>query len=127
LSGTEQSSFLHVAGEAFRVLAAVDALKNADSATFGKLLYASHDSMRDQLRISTAALDRLVETARDAGALGARLTGAGFGGCAVVFCKTANLTHVRTQLIARYYAGKSDFDPVKHLITAEASAGALFA
>ncbi len=127
LSGTEQSSFLHVAGEAFRVHAAVDALKNADSATFGKLLYASHDSMRDQLRISTAALDRLVEKAREAGALGARLTGAGFGGCAVVFCKTANLAHVRTQLIARFYAGKSGFDPVKHLITAEASAGALFA
>ena len=54
---------------------------------FGSLLLESHASLRDRLQVSCPALDRLVEAAMDSGAVGARLTGAGFGGCAVVFAK----------------------------------------
>jgi galactokinase len=90
-------------------------------------LYASHASLRDLLRVSSPALDELIEAARESGALGARLTGAGFGGCAIVFCETPKLEAVREGIVQRYYAGRQEFDPEKHLIHAEPSAGALFA
>ena len=58
-------------------------MEQRDAAAFGSLLVASHASLRDRLHVSSAALDRLVDAAMDSGALGARLTGAGFGGCVV--------------------------------------------
>ena len=54
-----------------------------DLATLGRLLAASHASLRDDFEVSTPELDVLVEELVEAGALGARLTGAGFGGCVV--------------------------------------------
>lgn len=125
LDEEERRSFLHVAGEAFRVKDAVAALQNADPEAFGQALNDSHESLRDQLRVSCPALDELVAAARDSGALGARLTGAGFGGCAVIFCNASDLERVREGLVQRYYAEHSGFDPDMHLITAEPSAGAL--
>jgi galactokinase len=124
-SEVEQDSFLHVAGEALRVEAAVHAMETGDAATFGRLLFESHASLRDKLRVSNPALDRLVEAARASGALGARLTGAGFGGCAVVFCRRADLDAVRAGLVERFYAGHPEFDPHIHLIQAEPGPGAL--
>lgn len=73
----------HVVTENARVRAAVEALKAKDPARFGALMTESHASLRDDFEVSTPALDALVGAARDAGALGARLTGAGFGGCIV--------------------------------------------
>jgi galactokinase len=127
LEGDEKRAFQHVAGEALRVQAAVRALEGGDADEFGRLLYASHASLRDLLGVSHPALDQLVEAARESGALGARLTGAGFGGCAIVFCKTSNLEAVRDGIVQRYYAGRQEFDREKHLMRAEPSAGALFA
>jgi galactokinase len=125
LGETERGPFLHVTGEASRVEQAVDAMRQADSETFGNLLYASHESARDLLRISSPALDELVEAARKAGARGARLTGAGFGGCVVVFCRDQDRASIRERLLATYYANRDGFDPQIHLIDAEPSAGAL--
>jgi galactokinase len=125
LDEEEMRSFLHVAGEALRVNDAIAALRDADAGAFGQALNASHESLRDQLRVSCPALDALVAVARDSGALGARLTGAGFGGCAVIFCDGSDLERVRAGLVRRYYAKCSGFDPDMHLITAEPSAGAL--
>ncbi len=88
-SADEQRRFLHVTSEALRVRAAVAAMEQRDAAAFGALLIESHASLRDRLQVSCPALDRLVEAAMESGALGARLTGAGFGGCAVVFCRAA--------------------------------------
>jgi len=121
----ERAAFLHVTSEALRVRAAAMAMEQRDEAVFGSLLAASHASLRDRLHVSSAALDRLVEAAMDSGALGARLTGAGFGGCVVVFCKTADLPAVRRGLIQRYYAGLPEFDETMHLIHAEPGPGAL--
>ena len=123
--GPERESFLHVTSEAWRVRAAVQALEQNDAGTFGRLLLESHASLRDRLRVSSPALDQLVETAVESGALGARLTGAGLGGCAVVFCQKRDLAAVRRGLIDRYYAGHPDFDPDRHLIDAQPGPGAL--
>jgi galactokinase len=125
LNDAERAAFLHVASEALRVGAAVDAMEQHDAAAFGSLLNASHASLRDRLHVSCAALDRLVEAAMDSGAIGARLTGAGFGGCAVVFCRKPDLPAVRSGLIQRYYAGLPQFDERMHLIHAEPGPGAL--
>jgi galactokinase len=126
LSDEERRSFLHVVSEARRVEDAVSALRNSDAREFGRILDASHESLRDQLRVSSPALDELVAAARDAGALGARLTGAGFGGCAVILTTVADRERVAAGLLQRYYSGRQGFDPSIHLIAAEPSAGALF-
>ena len=83
LSGDELKRARHVVRENDRVLEAVRALRKGDFAAFGRLMYDSHFSLRDDFEVSTPELDTFVETAREAGAPGARLTGAGFGGCAV--------------------------------------------
>ncbi len=74
----------HVIAENARVLQSVEALRRGDAATFGALMDASHASLRDDYEVSCRELDALVEIARrQTGCLGARMTGAGFGGCTV--------------------------------------------
>jgi galactokinase len=73
----------HVVSENARVLEAARALETGDVAALGPLLSASHASLRDDFEVSTPELDALVEALQEAGAIGARLTGAGFGGCVV--------------------------------------------
>ncbi|MGG4221446.1 galactokinase [Paenibacillus jamilae] len=74
----------HVVEENARVLASVDALAANELAAFGQLMNASHDSLRDLYEVSCTELDVMVEEARRIpGTLGARMTGAGFGGCTV--------------------------------------------
>lgn len=74
----------HVATENERVLEGIKALEQGDVAAFGELLYRSHESLRDEFRVSCKELDLLVDLAREApGTVGARMTGAGFGGCTV--------------------------------------------
>jgi galactokinase len=124
-AGPLRDSFLHTTSEALRVRAAVGAMERGDRAAFGGLLLESHASLRDRLRVSCPALDELVEAAMDSGALGARLTGAGFGGCAIVLCQNENVAAVRSGLIDRFYAGRSEFDESRHLIDVVPGAGAL--
>jgi galactokinase len=73
----------HVVSENARVLEAAQALRSGDADALGPLLLASHASLRDDFEVSTPELDALVDALVEAGALGARLTGAGFGGCVV--------------------------------------------
>jgi galactokinase len=126
LNEMERKVFCHVWEEARRVQHAVEALQSRDFAQFGLLLNKSHRSLRDQLHISNAAVDTLVETALDSGAAGARMTGAGFGGCVIALCHARNIDSVRNALRKRYYAKQlNQFDPGNHLFIAEPSAGAL--
>ena len=74
---------LHCASEHRRVLAAIEALEGGDICQFGALMAASHASMRDLFEISIPPIDALVDDAMAKGAIGARLTGGGFGGCIV--------------------------------------------
>lgn len=74
----------HVVKEIARVHSAVAALRTGNRRSFGALMYASHASLRDLYEVSTPELDVLVEIARTLpGCIGARLTGAGFGGCTI--------------------------------------------
>jgi galactokinase len=73
----------HVIAENGRVLEAVDALNRGEMSKLGALLDASHASLRDNFEVSTAAVERAVRTLKDAGALGARLMGGGFGGSVI--------------------------------------------
>ena len=74
----------HVVTENDRVREAVRVLERGDLKYFGKLMNASHKSLRDDYEVSSKELDALVEIAsQQPGALGARMTGAGFGGCTV--------------------------------------------
>lgn len=73
----------HVLTENERVLDFVAACAELDFAAAGRLLTASHASMRDDFEITTAHLDLIVDAAVAAGALGARMTGGGFGGCVI--------------------------------------------
>lgn len=73
----------HVVTENARVLHFVAALENGDPARMGTTMLESHASLRDDFMVSTPELDELVDAFRRADAFGARLTGAGFGGCVV--------------------------------------------
>ncbi|MDQ3575034.1 MAG: galactokinase [Actinomycetota bacterium] len=82
----------HVVTENARVLAFADALAGADTAAAGRLMVESHRSLRDDFEVSTTALDRLVDRLLDVpGVHGARLTGAGFGGCVVALADAGAL------------------------------------
>jgi galactokinase len=74
----------HVITENARVIQAQAALNRSDLGTFGKLMYESHRSLRDDFEVSCAELDTLVEVARGVpGVYGSRMTGGGFGGCTI--------------------------------------------
>jgi galactokinase len=81
----------HVIGENARTLAAAEALGRGDADEMGRLMNASHKSLRDDFEVSSPALDAIVEGALAApGCVGARMTGAGFGGCAVALVRAAD-------------------------------------
>ncbi|GMQ57099.1 galactokinase [Vallitalea sediminicola] len=78
----------HAVEENIRVIEAVEALNNEDIITFGKLMNASHESLRDLYEVTGVELDTMVEEARKIkGTIGSRMTGAGFGGCTVSIVK----------------------------------------
>ena len=81
---TERDRAEHVVYECARTIEACKKLRSGDLISFGRLMNASHDSLRDLYAVSCRELDTLVDEARRCpGVLGARMTGAGFGGCAV--------------------------------------------
>jgi galactokinase len=78
----------HVISENQRTLLAAEAMRRGDAAQMGQLMNASHQSLRDDFEVSSPALDTLVELAQNHPlCYGARMTGAGFGGCAVALVK----------------------------------------
>jgi galactokinase len=94
----------HVVSENTRVLAAAGALERGDVAALGPLLNESHTSLRDDFDVSIPELDALVECLRDAGAIGARLTGAGFGGCVVGLSNRDDADRIVETAAGRYWA-----------------------
>jgi galactokinase len=110
LSGEELRRARHIVSENARVLEAVEALRAEDFKELGHLMYASHASMRDDFEISTPELDTFVELAHGSGAPGARLTGAGFGGCAIALVQDGE-TGALTQKVLREFAERGFEEP----------------
>ena len=113
----------HVISENERVLAAVDALRKNDVKTFGKLMYASHKSLRDDYGVGCRELDTIVEAARKTtGVFGARMTGAGFGGCGVILAKAEAAEDV-VKRVGDEYEKMIGKRPEIYVCTAEDGAG----
>ncbi|NLG27714.1 MAG: galactokinase [Chloroflexi bacterium] len=110
----------HVVTENQRVLDAVAALGAGDLARVGALMDSSHVSLRDDYQVSCAELDAMVEAAgRQEGVLGARMTGAGFGGCTVNLVRSA-LTETFVANVPGLYKAMTGLDPELYVCTAEA-------
>jgi galactokinase len=92
----------HVFTEIERVRQAVDLLEADDFTGFGATMTASHASLRDDYEVSVAELDVVVDTALAHGALGARMTGGGFGGSAIALVSTDDVEAVATAVEAAY-------------------------
>lgn len=88
----------HVVTENQRVLDTVDVLREIGPAGIGDLLDASHRSMRDDFEISVRELDLAVETAQANGAIGARMTGGGFGGAAIALIRSDELSRLQVAI-----------------------------
>jgi len=102
LSGVLQKRARHVVTENRRVLAAVEALKGGDIERLKCLMAASHTSLRDDYEVSTPELDTLVKLATGAGGIGARLTGAGFGGCTVNLVRAEGVDAFTAAVLPEY-------------------------
>jgi galactokinase len=93
----------HVISENKRVVDAVAALEASNLDTFGKLMNESHASLRDDFQVSCFELDELVQLSqKHPGVLGARMTGAGFGGCTVAIMNNEAVDSFRNSVIPEY-------------------------
>ena len=92
----------HVVTENARVQAAVELLRTDGPRAIAPLLDASHASMRDDFEISCRELDLAVESSREAGALGSRMTGGGFGGSAIALVEVGDLDLVSSAVTAAF-------------------------
>ncbi len=112
----------HVISENERVMQTVEALNRGDMQEVGRLMDASHSSLRDDYEVSSAALDVMVEAMRTVpGCFGARLTGAGFGGCAIALVEPGKEQNVADAIFERYPKATNIWPEV---YTSPASAGA---
>lgn len=113
----------HVVTENARVLSAVDAMQGDDMVTLGRLMNESHTSLRDDYEVSCPELDTMVEIARrQNGCLGARLTGAGFGGCTANLVQNGAVPAFVTG-VAEGYQAKTGLDAPIYVCYAAAGAG----
>ncbi|MGO8926398.1 MAG: galactokinase [Limisphaerales bacterium] len=96
----------HVITENERTLQAAKAIQASDWAAAGRLMYASHASLRDDYEVSCPELDTVVEIAQEmgeaGGVIGCRMTGGGFGGCAVSLVKTEAVQRITRNMDAAY-------------------------
>jgi galactokinase len=114
--GLSRRRVRHVVTENARVLETVALLRAGQPEAIGPVLTASHASMRDDYEITVAQVDLAVDTALGAGALGARMTGGGFGGCVIALVRTAEATDV-ADAVAKAFAGHGFTAPVAFVAT----------
>lgn len=120
LGAAELSLVRHVVTENARTQEAAERLARADAVGLGRLVSQSHASLRDDFRVSCEELDVCVEAAMEAGALGSRMTGAGFGGCAIALVGSGMSRKVAETVEQRFAAR---FGRTCQTWTARASAG----
>jgi galactokinase len=92
----------HVVTENARVLETVELLKTSGPRSIGEKLYASHESMRDDFEISIEELDCAVEVAMATGAIGARMTGGGFGGAAIALIESSKIADLKNAVQSEF-------------------------
>ena len=92
----------HVVSEIERVREFTTALRSEDMLAIGKLMQASHDSLRDDFEVSCAELDEIVEIAKELGATGSRMMGGGFGGSIVNLIPAAEAESFADQIVVSY-------------------------
>ena len=127
LDGNLLRRFRHVVTEAARVEEAVDRVFAADVIGFGALMDRSHASLSRDFQVSSYELDDLVAVAREGGAAGARLTGAGFGGCIVALADRWTVGSVLETLVSEFYERRHIADRIDdRLFVAVPSRGASF-
>jgi galactokinase len=114
----------HAVTEMIRVRAFGDSLRAGDVAALGPLMLASHESSRNDMEVSTPELDALVECLMDAGAIGARLTGAGFGGCIVALVPSEHADAIASGATATYRA-RTGLEPTPWIVEAADGAGSV--
>jgi len=108
----------HITTENDRVRAAANALQQRDLKTFGKLMYESHQSLRDDYEVSSRELDVMVDLAGTIdGVFGARMTGGGFGGCTVNLIAVSAVDEF-TRAIKAGYAEATGRDPEVYVCAA---------
>jgi galactokinase len=113
----------HVVTEDARVLQAIDAMQAGDLTLLGQLLNASHESLRYDYEVSCPELDTMVAIARaQPGVFGARMTGAGFGGCMVALVAD-EYAEAYAAAIAPAYQAATGLDPRIYICSASAGAG----
>jgi galactokinase len=119
--GVQRRRVRHVVTENERVRRAVDALRAGRVADLGPLLTASHASLRDDYEVTVPQLDVAVDAALAAGALGARMTGGGFGGCVLALLPTGAAAEqaVRAAVDGAYAA--AGFDPAAYFAAVPAA------
>ena len=101
----------HVISENERVLQAVEVMKSGNKEHLGRIINASHTSLRDDFEVSSPELDIMVEVARDhPGCFGARMTGAGFGGCALAIVDISQLKFFK-DFVEQAYFEKTNLIP----------------
>ena len=106
----------HVVTENARVLESVQALRGGDVEKIGGLMYASHESLRDDYEVTSPELDTLVDAARGVeGVAGARMTGAGFGGCTVNLVRRERVEDF-TEAIIDAYMNVTGIKPEVYLV-----------
>ncbi len=111
LPGVVRRRCRHVISEDERTVASIEALQSNDLICFGKLMNASHNSLRDDYQVSCRELDTMVDIARKiSGVLGARMTGGGFGGCTVNLVEADRVENFCTTIAARYRQA-TDLEP----------------
>jgi galactokinase len=115
LDGVLERRARHVVSENERVLAAVRALRSGRVDEVGALLSGSHASLRDDFEVSVPELDLAVETATEAGAWGARMTGGGFGGSVLVLPRPETAQPIITA-VASAFARAGYAAPTAHLV-----------
>ena len=93
----------HVLTEGARVNKSKELLEAGNIAEFCRLVDESHKSCAEDYEISTPEVDQLVEICRRSGALGARITGAGFGGCVICIVKEDNVEDLIENVTDKYY------------------------
>lgn len=114
----------HIVTENARTLQAAEALAAGDMSQMGRLMAASHASMRDDFSITVPAIDQLVTLLQDAigAAGGARMTGGGFGGCVVALMPASRVDAVRAHVLQHYRSPEGQ-TAIVHVCQAGAGAG----